>query len=88
MSHARFSRAELRDWLVAYLSELLGLARHEIDTEQPFEAYGLESSGAVGFSGDLENVLGTELDPTLAYDYPTIEALLDHFESSRLLRTA
>jgi acyl carrier protein len=88
VTQAKYTRAEMRDWLIAYLAELLGLARHEIDTKKSFEVYGLESSGAVGFSGDLEDVLQTTFDTTLAYDFPTIEALLDHLESRRLLRTA
>ena len=88
VTQAKYTRAEMRDWLIAYLAELLGLARHEIDTQKSFEVYGLESSGAVGFSGDLEDVLQTTFDTTLAYDFPTIEALLDHLESRRLLRTA
>jgi acyl carrier protein len=88
MSPPKFSRAEVRDWIITYLSELLGLPHHEIDPAQPFEIYGLESSGAVGFSGDLEDALGTTFDTTLAYDFPTVEALLDHLESEKLVRPA
>jgi hypothetical protein len=29
----------------------------------------------VGMTGDLSDWLGTEIDPVIAYDYPTIEAL-------------
>ncbi len=29
-------------------------------------------------TGDLEDWLGCELDPTLLYDYPTIDALAWH----------
>jgi len=88
MSQAKFTRAEMRDWIVTYLAELLGIARQEIDPSRSFEAYGLESSGAVGFSGDLEDVMGATFDTSLAYDYPTIEALLDHLDSRKLLRSA
>lgn len=85
---ARYTRTELRDWMTAYLSELLHLERHEIDPTQPFEMYGLDSSGAVGLSGDLEDALGASFDTSLVYDHPTIEALLDHLESLRLVRAA
>ena len=88
MTQPEFTRAEMRAWLIAYLSDLLGLARHEIDPSKPFEAYGLESSGAVGFSGDLEDALGASFDLSIAYDYPSIDTLLDYLESRRLLRPA
>lgn len=44
----------------------------------PFDRYGLDSSVAVGLTGDLEDWLETKLDPTLLYDYPTIEGLSQH----------
>lgn len=31
--------------------------------------------------GDLEDCLGCEIDPTLVYDYPKIEALVQHLTS-------
>jgi acyl-CoA synthetase (AMP-forming)/AMP-acid ligase II len=40
--------------------------------------YGLDSSAAVGLTGDLEDWLETEIDPTLLYDYPTVEAIVKH----------
>lgn len=69
------STAEIQSWLVAYLANLLEINPSEIDVTVPFNRYGLDSSAAVGLTGDLEEWLGRELDPTLAYDYPTIEAL-------------
>ncbi|MEO1374971.1 MAG: acyl carrier protein [Cyanobacteria bacterium J06635_10] len=53
----------------------------EIDVTIPFDRYGLDSSAAVSMTGDLEDWLGYELDPTLIYDYPTIEALVEHLSS-------
>ena len=88
MDAPKYTRGELRDWIVDYLAQLLGIGREEIDTELSFEAYGLDSSGAVGFSGDLEEALQVTFDATLAYDHPTIEALLDHLEALNLLRAA
>ena len=44
----------------------------------PFDRYGLDSSAAIGMIGDLENWIGIELDPTLPYDYPSIETLAQH----------
>lgn len=69
---------EIQAWLVSYLAEVLEIESDQIDVTIPFERYGLDSSAAVGLTGDLEDWLLTELDPTLMYDYPTIEALAQH----------
>lgn len=69
---------ETQDWIVAYLAELLEIEPDEVDVTIPFDRYGLDSSAAVGLTGDLEDWLGRELDPTLLYDYPTVEALVQH----------
>ncbi len=70
--------AEIQAWIVSYLAELLEVDPDEVDVTIPFDRYGLDSSAAVGLSGDLEDWLGREVDPTLLYDYPTIEALVRH----------
>jgi acyl carrier protein len=69
------STAEIQAWLIAYLSELLEIESDAIDVKVTFDRYGLDSSAAIGMTGDLEEWLGSELDPTLIYDYPTIETL-------------
>lgn len=72
------SAAEIQNWIVAYLAELMEIDSYEIEIGIPFDRYGLDSSIAVGMTGDLEDWLERELDPTLLYDYPTIEALAQH----------
>lgn len=72
------SKEDIRDWIVDYISNLLEVSADEVDTEIPFDAYGLDSSAAIGLTGDLEDWLGKEVDPTLLYDYPTVEALVDY----------
>ncbi|NJM71685.1 MAG: acyl carrier protein [Scytonema sp. RU_4_4] len=72
------TEAKIQAWLVSYLAELLEIDSDEIDVTIPFDRYGLDSSALVGLTGDLEAWLGRELDPTLLYDYPTIDALVQH----------
>lgn len=69
------SSEEIQDWLISYVAELLEMDIEEVDVSTPFERYGLDSSAMVVLSGDLQTWLGRELDPTLLYDYPTIQAL-------------
>ncbi|BBD69135.1 phosphopantetheine-binding protein [Nostoc commune NIES-4072] len=73
--------AEIQAWIVLYLADLLEVDSDEIEVTIPFDRYGLDSSAAVGLTGDLEDWLGCELDPTLLYDYPTVEALVKHLVS-------
>ena len=69
------SEIEIREWLVAYLADLLGLDERAIDPADPLASYGLDSSGAVGMAGDVSAWLGRDLDAELVYSYPTIDAL-------------
>src|SRR5919199_6900922 len=70
--------AEIQAWIVSYLAELLAIEPDEVNVRIPFDHYGLDSSAAVGMTGDLEDWMERKIDPTLLYDYPTIEALAQH----------
>jgi len=61
--------------LITHVAELLNIAPRAIDIHDPFANYGLSSLDAVTLSGDLEELLGRRLSPTLAYDYPSILTL-------------
>ena len=66
---------EIQDWLITRIAELLQLTPDTIDIQESFSNYGLSSLDAVTLSGDLEELLGRRLSPTLAYDYPNILTL-------------
>jgi acyl transferase domain-containing protein/acyl carrier protein len=70
---------ELQNWLLQQLSKILGLEPGQIDIRIPFEEYGVTSRDALLLSGDLETYLGRDLSPTLLWEYPTIEKLVQHF---------
>lgn len=76
------TQMEIQAWIVNYVAELLEVKPNKIDVTIPFDRYGLDSSAAVGLSGDLEDWLDEELDPTLLYDYPTIKSLSEHLVES------
>lgn len=71
---------DIREWIVAYIADLLEIPADEIETEVPFDRYGLDSSAAIGLTGELEDWLGKEVDPTLLYDYPTVESLVTYLQ--------
>ncbi len=69
------STADIRDWLTTHLAEKLRVPADEVDDRQPFAVFGLDSLQMVNLIGELELWLGRGLAPTLAWDYPTIDAL-------------
>jgi acyl carrier protein len=79
---------EILDWLVRYLATLLECEETDIGVDVPFNRFGMDSSSAVGMTGDLAEWLGFELDPTLPYDYPTIETLARHLAEASAARAA
>lgn len=66
---------EIQVWIVSYLARLLEIDPDEVDVTITFDQYGLDSSTAIGMTGELEDWMGKQLDPTLLYDYPTIKSL-------------
>ena len=66
---------EIQAWLIARIADTLRLKPSDIDVHKPFDSYGMSSTEAVILSGDLEELLGSKLSPTLIYDYPSIAVL-------------
>ncbi len=79
MSPKPRTATEIQDWFVNAISGITNTQPEDIDLTVPFESFGLDSVAAVGLTGELEDWLGCEVDPTAVYDYPTIEALSNHF---------
>ena len=82
MSENSTNAEVIQAWLLAKLSERLGIEPHEIDIQEPFASYGLGSTEAVSLAGELAAWLGRKLSPALVYEYPTIQALARHLAES------
>lgn len=74
----------IQTWLIDYLSQLLDIEPTTIDVSHSFESYGLDSSTSIALTADLEDWLGSELEPTLVYEYQTIEALSHYLSETSL----
>lgn len=70
-----FTVADMREWLQNWVVQATGLTPAEVAPERPMEEFGLSSRDIVVMSGELENLIGSRLDATVAYEYPTIEKL-------------
>jgi acyl carrier protein len=65
----------IQEWLVIHLAERLATDPEGIDIREPFSNYNLDSAQVLVLASELEEWLGSELSPTLLWNYPTIEAL-------------
>ena len=68
----------LDEWIRGWLGRELKLAPEDIAADKTFVRYGMDSVHAMMLVGDLEEHLKRRLPPTLAWTYPTIEALAAH----------
>jgi acyl-CoA synthetase (AMP-forming)/AMP-acid ligase II/acyl carrier protein len=67
---------DIQAWLTTNLALYLKVEPEAIDIALPFAHYGLDSSVAVSLTGELADWLGIkQLEPTLFWEYPSIEAL-------------
>ncbi|MEA5581852.1 AMP-binding protein [Nodularia harveyana UHCC-0300] len=73
-----FTPEEIQNFLVKHLASSLNMSADEVDTQEPFAYYGLDSSAAVSITNELSEWLGCEVDPTLFWDYPSIAALAQY----------
>ena len=72
------SQEVIEGWLIDKVAESLQIDPHEIDIDQEFSDYGLDSVEAINVSGELENYLGCRLSPTLLWDYQNITSLAEY----------
>jgi aryl carrier-like protein len=76
------SAPAIRAWLQTTIAELLDMSPTDVDPEQSFFDYGLDSSAAIGITDEMARYLGHEVDPVLLYDHPTISRLAKHLAHS------
>ncbi|WP_288814818.1 polyketide synthase Pks13 [uncultured Corynebacterium sp.] len=75
--------SQMREWLRNWVAETTELPVAEISDDRPMEEFGLSSRDVVVLSGDLERLLGTSLDATVAYEFNSIGALADYVINGR-----
>ena len=74
---ARVARTER--WLATEVTTILGLpAGASLAPDRRFVELGLDSLGAVELRSRIERAFGRRLDPTAAFDHPTIASLARH----------
>ncbi len=77
-SHRLCDREAIHEWLVQQIAATLDIAPAALLSDTSIETLGLSSREMVSLAGDLEDLLGVRLSPTVLYEHPTIAALADH----------
>ncbi|KIH99204.1 hypothetical protein LP52_08745 [Streptomonospora alba] len=68
-------QSEIELWLLGRLAFYLQCSEDDIDPGAPLAEMGMDSVYAVTLAGDIEDAYSLEVDPTLAWDYPTARAI-------------
>jgi acyl carrier protein len=72
---------DIAEWLTGQVAAALAVAPDRIDRHRPLAEYGLDSVYALTLCGEIEECLGLVVEPTLAWDYPTVTAMAGHLRS-------
>ncbi|MGN9787657.1 acyl carrier protein [Nonomuraea sp. ZG12] len=72
---------DLRSWLTQRVASYLSKDPSEISPSVSLVTYGLDSVYAFAMCGDIEDHLDLHIEPTVAWDYETIDALADHLSA-------
>jgi acyl carrier protein len=65
-----------RGWVLDRLALYLNRPADMIDPSVPLAEYGMDSVCALSICGDLEDEFELIVEPTLLWDYPTVESLV------------
>lgn len=76
------SKSEVTAWLVRFIAVRYRFPEDEVDPSLSFDNYGVDSAAAVMMTGELADWLGCEIEPTAAYDYPSITTLAEFLSNS------
>lgn len=68
---------DIQNWLLEQFAQQLDVDADDIDIDEPFDSYELDSSQALVLLSKLEKWLGKKLNPVLIFNYPTIAELSD-----------
>lgn len=76
----------IQDWLIQRVAAYVERPPGEIDPAVHLAEYGMDSVYALGLCGDIEAMYDIEVDPTLAWDHPTVSDIAGHL-AERLTST-
>ena len=74
---------QFRDWLRHEIAKSTDLAFGEVNFARSIHSLGMSSVHVVRLAGDIEDLLGIEVEPTSFYEFETIDQLCDELLATR-----
>jgi acyl carrier protein len=72
---------EIAGWIIQKIANYLAIAPDQIDVTRPLAEYGLNSVYALTLYGEIEDHFGVPVEPTMAWDHPTVTAMSDYLRT-------
>lgn len=72
---------QLTNWFKEKIAEESGTPIENISINQTFDNFNLDSLSTVTLAYDLEMELGLDIDPTIFYEFDTIEKLVEKIQA-------
>ncbi|MEM8804478.1 MAG: beta-ketoacyl synthase N-terminal-like domain-containing protein [Cyanobacteria bacterium P01_G01_bin.38] len=76
------SADDIQAWLIERIARELGVAPTDINPDDPFDTYGLDSVLAIGIASAGKQAFGVEITPLMLVHHPTVAALSRHIAAS------
>lgn len=73
MATSAVTHDQIVDWCRQHIATLLDFPVERIPVDAEFDTFGLDSAAAVSLVVDMEEWLGTEVSPSLLFEFPTIQ---------------
>ena len=77
-----------QDWLVDKLAQRLNVPPGDVDVDQYFDEFDLDSTEALILAGELENWLGFQIETTAIWYHPTIAQLAEYIAQEQASRAS
>ncbi|AZQ72649.1 MULTISPECIES: acyl carrier protein [Streptomyces] len=66
---------QIRDWFTERVAFYLERPQSEVDPDAKLVEIGLDSVYALTICGDIEDHFGFDVEPTVTWDHPTVNAM-------------
>ncbi|GAA3873106.1 acyl carrier protein [Streptomyces sedi] len=71
------SAAGVGDWLTRQIADFAEVPADSVAADRPLTEYGIDSVSGLAICARIEDHYDLDIDPTLLWDAPTVEALTD-----------
>lgn len=82
----KITQEDIRVRLVAMVAEAVNRPPNELRCDIPVSKLDVDSVAVVDIARQLETWLDMEIEPTIAWDYPTIDGMASYLEGQYLVQ--